>query len=502
VIAAAQQFHDSDPVASTGFRLPSLDPSSTAIISFALGFVLSKFAGLQPGYALDDYVAAQQFGTTDLWRQLIGQGRFTFALLHEIIRHSELSQPDFAVVSLFAAAVGLGGLASRFWRGTSHSTLVVASASFLLGAHPYITEYVTFRQAILPLAVMSLLAWGALLFYDRDGAGRSKRRLLLGCLLAILATGINQLAVPMMAIVALVADLRTAFHEAPGRTTLRQIALAVLRAAIATGVVVAGYAVVSHGLQVATGVGVGDSRAALLEAGHFSERLKQVGTLLHTLAIGKEALTPALAKYLWWAAWLLTCALAFKSRTRIAVALLVLVAGSILAIIPVAVGAVWWPVARTLIAVPLAGVGAFSLLDGSHVRRVQQTVALLLVMAGVLLCAESHSILRDQQRINRWDQLKAREIASRVAVLYPGVTQLALVGGGWAYPADPGMAQGDMNVSALSVPWAVDPLFDEATGNDMHVRVAPERQAVCASRPHFPDPSSIVGDAKEVVICL
>ena len=64
------------------------------------------------------------------------------------------------------------------------------------------------------------------------------------------------------------------------------------------------------------------------------------------------------------------------------------------------------------------------------------------------------------------------------------------------------MPQGDMNLSAMSIGWAIDPLFDEATGVKLKVRAAPEFAAECSGKNKFPAGESMIEKNDEVAVFL
>ena len=61
----------------------------------------------------------------------------------------------------------------------------------------------------------------------------------------------------------------------------------------------------------------------------------------------------------------------------------------------------------------------------------------------------------------------------------------------WAHEIDQSMPIGDANTSALSVGWAVDALFEEATGRRLNVKLGVQGDMVCDKSPSFPNSGSI-----------
>lgn len=472
--------------------------------AFAVAFLLSKVLGFFPGYALDDYVTGQQ-SAVGLSQQFIAQGRFTFALLHDVLSRAHLQQADFASTGLFALALFSALFYCRAFEldGRGPRLGFWVASGLLLGAHPYLAEYVTFRQAIMPLALAMFLSWlsiGSYITWRNDGG---LLRLSTAIFAAVLATGTNQLALAFLSIAALYWELQPAAGASGMREAGRQLLVGISRTAAASLTVVIIYYAIATGVKLAAGVTGGDTRATFLALSAVAERAVQVWDLLLRIGFGDEAIASRIAKAgLWLAFFALLVSAGIRQPVRAVVALVFLAIAVSLAVLPVSVGSVWWPVPRTLVAIPMALIGVLALLAHGGHRPLQGIAAIGLGFSALLLAAHSSSMLNDQQRLNRWDVLKARDVASRIAERYPSANKLALSGARWSYPVATDMAQGDMNVSAISVGWAVDALFDEATGEQMTVRTTATPVPACAARPRFPAEDSTFLDGDEVVACL
>ena len=479
-------------------------PSVVAFLAaFVLAFLLSKVLGFVPGFSLDDYVTGQPSAASGVTEQFIVQGRFTFALLHEIFGRAHLQQSDFAAIGLFALALFSGLFYGRAFGPDGQVRLGLwLGLGLLLGAHSYFAEYVTFRQAIIPMALTMGLNWISLDAYLawREEGGRA--RLMTALASAVLAAGTNQLAVSFLSIGVLFFELRGAAEDTSMKHMGIRVAMGFFRAAASSMVLVAFYFLVLIAVQWWTGIHGADDRTTLLALSAVPGRLREVSELLIRVAFGDELIASQMAKGgLWFAFATMFLATLVRRPLQIIVALAFFVAAVCLALLPVVIGSVWWPVPRTLIAVPMAVAGTIVLLSLHANARLQGLSAIALGMSAVMFAGHSTSVLNDQQRLNRWDQTKARDIADHVTRQFPALHKIALSGASWAYPIAPDMAQGDMNVSALSIGWAVDAVFDEATGVDMSVRVTDEKIA-CASRPRFPLPESTFQAGDEVVVCL
>lgn len=483
-------------------------PSSFATLAaaFAFSFLISKFLGMTPGFALDDYVTADAASADGLWRQILSQGRFTFAAAHALIHSAGLQQGDFAAPGMILSAVFLGlmsHVALAPWRPSSR--MLWASAGLFLGAHSYLAEYVTFRQAIFPMALMAVLGWAALRAYVAYLEGtRHPAFAAMALAFGVLAVGTNQLMLSFLSLSVLLRELQTHGRDAVVDSDVRTAARAVVRTALTVGIVLAAYAGTVMLSLFALEIDAGDGRTALLSVGALPDRAAEVGALVRRVMFEQEEFASTLAKACLWIAWAWLLLVAFVKRpARAAMSVGFFLIGTILAVLPTAVSAIWWPVPRTLIALPLAWTGALLIAaSASSGRRVQLPASAALVCAAVLFAAHSNSLLQDQQRLNRWDAGRARQIADLAEELHPDVKKIVVIGATWSYPVAPTMAQGDMNMSALSVGWAIDALFDEATGREMDVRLGSEMVSVCEGRARFPAEESMFKVANEVVVCL
>ncbi|MDV3469684.1 hypothetical protein RZA67_13250 [Stenotrophomonas sp. C3(2023)] len=483
-----------------------LNRRSLFTLAYVCAFLSSKFMGLTVGYALDDYAVSHP-GAEGLAAFFISQGRYTNAALDALLHASQLNMTSFSVVAFLATLI----FSALFYlevfnpRTPARPSIVVAMAA-LLGAHSYYTEYVTFRQSALPMSVMFGMLFFAARQYRLAWAGDRRVLRLTGALLAALvAMGANQLALCFAAIGLLYMHL-SATVELPGHASFPEQAKSVGKAIALTGIAGAalsiGNLLLAKVIRLLAGV-ESDGRAALVAFDQLPERAHQLLDLMPTLLIKAEPIASTPAKALLMLA-VLTVLLPLSSprRRTVLVALGFAICSWGIALLPHAVTGAWWPVPRTLVAIPMVIAGTLGLSTG--LGRVQAGVAAALTLAAaVLFCAHSNAMLTNQQRVNRWDIAQAQEIAYRVAERYPeSYSKLAVVGGTWAYPVAPLAAQGDMNLSAFSIGWAIDPLFDEATGTDMTVRVAPELAEMCASRPKFPAPEATIESGGEIVVCL
>lgn len=477
------------------------------MIVYLTFFFISKLIGFSTGYALDDYAIVRQADDVNLLQFFVSQGRYGTAMVEALLQACGLTMSNFSTLGLAATGVFSGLFYRDALKFPDRSRAMPAvGLAALLGAHSYYTEYVSFRQAAFPMSLVFLGMWLALRLYSKalDSGSQRLAALLGSILLATFVMGINQLAVSFVAIAVLcVHARRIQADETPaGQSRTRPWLLPPLHAALAGATLIVCNLVVAKLTLTVFGV-TENQRAALVPMDLWLQRAHELATLLPTLWLRSETVASWPAKALAVAALaVLLMGSLRKSGGNPWLALFTFIAATAAALIPTTASAAWWPVPRTLIAVPFALAAAVVVLSAS--RGWSQTLAgVMLIASGCIFAAHSQSILFNQQRLNRWDQMQARDISQLAVEKFPSsASKLAIVGASWSHDIARGITQGDLNVSALSVGWAVDPLFDEATGRDQAVRIAPELQDVCASSPKFPDPASMHEREGEVVVCM
>lgn len=433
---------------------------------------------------------------------LLSQGRFTFALLQTGMDFSGLKQPELAGLGFFLSA---GGLILVCWVTLAswlrRHLLLAISVGAMLGAHPFFTEYVSFRQSLFPMGVCFVLIASACVLLDQ-GEPITTKRLCAAAGLAAMAAGINQLAMAFFCIAALGISLQKEAQLSPLRAMFLAVRNSVLAGALASIFYLLIFAATNRMANVAT-----DPRMSMLASGEVSRRVGDVAVLLVNVFGGTHPLIGPLAA-IGTAVAIVILAVRVSTRSeqwaQVAVGALVLAMGVILALLPASVSGVWWPVPRTLVALPLAlalGIATFSL--GASRGQVRLASGALFMMAAIF-AGKSGSLLVDQQRLNRWDISLAREIFLKIAQDRQADTPPPIVihRAKWAYELGQSMPIGDANVSAFSVAWSVDALFEEATGRRVQVTVGAEADKICANVPSFPASASIIDLDGTKHVCL
>lgn len=471
-------------------------------------FIAGRVLGIAPGYALDDYVTTLH-GSNDLNSHLLSQGRFSFALLNTLINAAGLQQTDFIGIGfmllLACSALFSWQMFEDVMRRAAWPWVLLTAA--LLASYPYLTEYVTFRQSLLPMSLMFGLSCLSLRSYVLAFQSRGRQRwhgIGTAIVLGVLAIGMNQIAISLLCVAALFRFMTTHYTE---NWAAKDLWAALKHTAVFGALLVVGYVLFLLTVKILFNAWDSNERATLLGIADIPNRMIQVAALLDQIFFGSEQLIPLIAKAGVLMAMLLLASVCLMERRfmQLVGALLFVVLGTIFALLPIAVGSVWWPVPRTLITLPLVIVGCLALLLPVRQIRFATVPQTFAAVSVVLFCGLNYSILIDQQRLNRWDMETGRAIAEAVASTFPDSQKpLILNGASWSYPVAPAMALGDMNVSALSIGWAADALIEEAAGKPLDVRVGDPAAATaaCANRPRFPVAESVYDSPEGIQICL
>lgn len=488
----------------TRFRL---DRRAAFAISYVVAFAVSKYLGFSPGYALDDYhiISAQQDGENISF--FISQGRYGSALIEAALHGSGLNMASFSVVSLIASMVFSGlFFASVLSPDAKTNVFTTAAAAAALGAHSYYSEYVTFRQSALPMSMMFGLMWLSSIAYRRFRCSNHSqlKYAAIALLAATGAMGFNQLAVCYCASAVLYIHLKEAASpHIEARASLKTAAWATVAAAGIGALLISANIAVSAILREALSIPT-DARASLLGISQVPERVTQILSLIPQMLYRSETVASPLAKLTLLAGIAALVLPLGRNELRTSfLALYFFIIGTAITLVPVSLSSTWWPVPRTLVSLAfvLVGTGLISSTEGR--RRRSMLAGALFTASALLFAAHSNTVLLNQQRLNRWDMAQAQAIALRSTAQFPETSgRIAISGADWYHPLAPGIAQGDMNTSAMAIGWAVDALFDEATGLDLHVRIAPDRTATCENRQPFPAGDSMIEMDGEVVVCL
>lgn len=475
------------------------------VATYVVAFLLSKYLGFFNGYAVDDYSITAAPESAAFASQFLSQGRFSFAALQLILSYANVSMINFHAIALVGISLFSGLLYSVILDinngGDNKGFALVASA--MLGTYPYFSEYVSFRQAALPMALMFLFLW--LSFKCLIAWGQTKQQrvncIFVSILFATIAIGFNQLALSFYCIGLLyVLTKRYLYSHGPNKLKWwHPYALT-----FAGGIILSlTYFIVAYIIRVSFNVPTND-RAVFINFSHIPDRILQVLKLTQKILISNEPIAtgmPKLALLAGMATLLIQRALTKPAISLQTLVFFILALG--LAILPDSVSAIWWAVPRTLIAIPVVFAGTILLLQNNLMTWPSKTGLAAITLATILFSANSTAVLTNQLRINRWDMATARGIWTVVSQTIPDkVDSIVLNHPHWAYPVAPNAAEGDLNVSALSIDWAVKPLFREATGRDINVHNSTSFDAQCAGKGIFPAKTSVFRQGTVVVVCM
>lgn len=473
----------------------------------ALVFVLAaKGFALIPGYGFDDYSGTYSDQTLSFY---LSQGRYTQATLQWLLTQTGLSTTDIAWPTTLACLLLLAALATRITlnigRGTTPFVLLVPCLG-IIGAHPYFTEYFTFRQALYNASFYLAFTWlhlGAAARLDASGLfSRANRRPLLEAIgWLLLAMGGNQITVAIAASAAYAQALAEDELILPG---WRECCVRLSRALAPSAFAMVIYLLIYKGIKTFFSFET-DPRGNLIALGDISSRLTDLASLgAKVLWRGEPTLSLA-AKLMLALGLLPLLCLAATRRPR---KTLFWCAGALglgaLAVVPVALSSVWWPVPRALSALSFvmgAMASALVVLSG----RTRAIYAMPWFAAALFMVLSSSAMLHQQWRLNRWDLNKAQGIAHDIQ-LRSGQAQsrhVTLSGANYAYPRLLTTMDGDLNASAFAHFRSLEGLLSEASGEYLIVDSVPDIAASkCKDQPHWPQAGSLIETPERIYVCL
>ncbi len=487
-----------------------ITPGSLFLLSYCTAFSLSKYLGLLPGYAIDDYHIISRQHEGEQIGFFLSQGRYGSALVDFLLQGSALNMMSFSVISLIASMVFSALFFTTVIAPRNDSPkIALASIAAVLGAHSYYSEYVTFRQSALPMSLMFTFIWLAALAYRKCVFGERQNRwkqAIIAVVAGSAAMGFNQLAVCYCATAVLYLHLRAQTNDPASRSIGRNVSMLLRGTALSvtTGAtLIAANMLISASLRGLLEIPV-DARATIIATSQLDERAHQIAALIPKLLYSGEVIASPIAKLtLLGGILVLLVPLTSREINRSCLAAYFLMLGTAITLVPVALSSTWWPVPRSLICFPFVLAGGASLLATAEKHKRLYVSTALFVTSALLFSAHSNTALLNQQRLNRWDIAQAQAIALRAAAQFPDSSmRIAITDAHWYHPLAPGIAQGDMNTSAMAIGWAVDSLFDESTGRDLNVRSAPELTHMCKNRQPFPAQDSMQENKGEVVVCM
>lgn len=466
-----------------------------------LAFLLSKGLALVPALGLDDYGALHQDRNPLFY---LWQGRFTQAIIQVILTHLGITPTSIGwpVIILFFGFASWAITLGIFYvaKNRGHA-LGLAAVGAIIASHPYLTEYFTFRESLITQGASFLLL--SLVFFVEQCSRVETISLKVSRWIFLLFTMVFLAGAQQTVFIVLgfflVARLVQQTMEGGARKWFvesgREMVFLYLLAAFCY--------VVSYALiKKVAGVPL-DSRSSIIGFDQLGGRVDLVLSLTNKLLLSGEPVLSMGVKWYSYSIFMIFLLFVGLSRPKnfllVALTSLVFYLGSIFL---VSVSGVWWPVPRAVYGLGFAlGISLLLVYINSEGRLLLYFPFLTFVaVAG--LSFHSSAILYDQIRLNRWDAWAANNIAQDL-IREAGNTevQVVLVGAAWGHPVGLTTIDGDLNISALSVPWAANNLFMEVTGRKWRINslaTSPE----CESVEPWPKHGSIRYVKDAFYVCL
>lgn len=489
-------------------EISGFDFSQRATIIFTgalLGLLLSKGLALIPGFALDDYLILNGVNNP---LSYIGQGRYSQTAIQLLLNNLGVSATSIAwpsIILFFAAAAIAITLGILFATRSQGPVMPQAGIAAIIGSHPYLTEYFSFRQSLIILGTsFVLLAYIFTIILNIEKRNEQIK----------LLDAMKWLVIPLLV---LAGTIQTTFVIAfffiftrfvldsvtiGGVNGIKQSLRSHFTLFITFLFSAVIYAIVFVLIQKLVG-SQHDERASLISITDIPLRLKDIAFMLNTTLVLGEPILSSTVKLL-----LLATMISFTIQIGLAkpqvaigffVLFIVLTVGSI---ILVSISAIWWPVPRAIYGIGFS-YGLTLLAISIWLDKGQKLFLGVIFAVALGLIFHSNVMLNDQLRLNRWDLWTAGAIAQDLA--NKGVKQdqkVFLVGVGSTYPAGPKTAVGDLNTSALSITGYTKYLMKEATGRDWDIETVAGAPDMCSQNSLWPSPESIQIRPQEVIVCM
>jgi hypothetical protein len=419
---------------------------------------------------------------------------------------------SFGIVALFLYSVFVASILRFVGVGNSQTAGLVGA---IIIAHPYLTEIFTFRMALFNLSIALIFSIIVLESLIKNSTSMYARALALLATIAMLFT--YQVFLNYFAVAIIFAfiygqiiknrDDNNFYNKAIVLTVISSISTVIFLTIMWLAKVI--------GLAQSTG------RAGTIAFDEIPKRIEQISTAFKNIYWNGEPiysfglktvvfllLVVSILIILWHLVTIKNRESLIKKVFFVFVAFLLL--------IPVSLGVIiafkdWWPVPRVIAHVAIITGLIFLLADVCIQDLNNRYLPLILfVLRSIVLIGfvlTSNQILTDQQRINEWDKLMANRIVSRLEMLpsFANIKFIHVNGGTWGYPAKLGTIQGDMNISALSVPFSKAVLFSEISGYDFKSATGAKAsigEAYCADKHFWPHSESITINDDLAIICL
>lgn len=501
-------------------RKLELSPSYIRLLSviFVVA-VLSKGSVIFRGFAIDDYVFTSEVDSTTL-NFVISQGRYIAAAVMWIFNSLSINMNDmyfsFGIATLLLYSVFIVSILRFVGMKNSPAAGLVGG---IMVAHPYLTEIFTFRILLPYYSVALIFSIAALEIIIKSPTDWRTRVLALLATLAMLLT--YQVFLNYFAVIIIFAFV---FGQILHNNQLlatnniyreRAIILTVISAISAITFVII--------MRLAKVMGLANmaGRTSFIAFDEIPERTEQILSALVKIYWSAEPVFSGWLKIL--IALLLIvsvviilwCLLTDKNKKN-SISNLFITVFAFLLLIPVSLGIIvalkdWWPVPRVIshvaVIIGLTFLLADSCIQKLNIQFLKSTIFLFRIMVLVGFVLLSNQILADQQRVNQWDKMMANRIISRLEMQpnFNNVQFVHISGGTWGYPAKLRTIQGDMNISALYVPYAKAALLSEVSGYDLKWAKGAKvtvGETYCATKKPWPHTESVTIDNDLAIVCL
>jgi len=482
-----------------------------ALMLLALAARAQSITG--PMYSIDGYIG----GDPASYRLFLANGRWGLVALLWLrakLGYVGMDVTPSALILSIGLFAGAGFLYARVLLGKlSASEFLIFAALFTL--HPFNTEFYTFSDATLDIALSAFLAAAG-----RACAGASARSGLgaaTGGLLVLVALSIYQLAIAHVVVVSLLTivermtrpdsaqrerGLRPLFVTAPARALAIAIAAAIvfLLTMLITPYVFG--VALSERADLSGVPDIGAKIATLATAVRLAFRPIPglIPSAVSTLLIGILAFSAVaiLVSILFRRGW----AMMLAGGALIAAAMLCSVG------IPAA-SKVTWLVPRVLSPFSIFAAGV-TVLGWRCMRPSWARCAVGVALAALLVAyvGASNRILYDQRRVNLWDMQQANRVLARLELdpHFHDMRALAFVNGDWGRTTQLPTVVGDLNISAFNAPLPSKlGLMAQATGSTFAPPSEIELQTAaryCASAGAWPAGDSVVIANGLGIVCL
>ena len=485
------------------------------LIALTLLALVARMPSLTtPMYSIDGYNSAN---ARDLSQFVMTQGRWGLAVLLRLRGQLGYFGMDVIPSSLVLATLLLTGAGFLYARvllpKPNNVELFIFVALFTL--HPFVTEFYTFSDATLDIAIAIFVA--AVGFACASATARPRLGVVVGCLLMIIALSIYQTPIAHLTIVGLLGIVAWASQLEPApigpprvRDFFASRQFRALAAVAASAVLyLVSMRLVPRFFQIAL-----DDRTTLAWPPDLADKAHGLEKAFRMAFLPLPGLTtPVASTLLAGVFFIAAAALIVTIRRRrgvgMALASLALLAAAALcaAAPPIAIKEIWLaPRVLSPFSIFIAGVAMLGWRSAPSAW-IRHLLMIALVPLWIAYVGTSNRILYDQRRVNLWDAQEANRILARLELdpRFGAMRALALMNGNWGRSQALSTMRGDMNVSAFAVSWSKAGLMAQATGDQFKSASDEQRQTAekyCATAEAWPAAASVTIAGDLGIVCL